>query len=171
MDRKPGFTIDLIPLKNADHQKVLNSKSNPLQKLIVNRNNTLASISEFIKRLVKQDVGVQLYYLGNNVTVSFPLSFKISEFQIITKQGDPTEVRYSFVDPPVIQQRLPDPQVQPQTQIQADIEPQFTFSNFSNSFGMFSNPYFQNSFSIGATEKTDTDEHLSLRSELQGFLK
>ena len=90
--------IKILPLKNVDHKRITRNKNNPLQRIKVSNNTHLYSISNYIQHLANVDsnnFNVCLYAPHPNSCVQLPLSLSISEYLLITEQG---EIRYTFID-------------------------------------------------------------------------
>ena len=94
--------VKLIPFKNADNKKVLNSKHNPLQRIKVSSSTPLHQISRYVHNMVfpenDETFQVQLYLSSNNNELKLPLSLNVSEFLFITNESEQGELRYSFVE-------------------------------------------------------------------------
>jgi hypothetical protein len=105
--------LQVIPLKNSDHKRISRNKNNPLQRIRVSPNTSLATITSYIRRLAgpesdESDITLHASYLTE--TVQLPLTMTVAELLLVTHQNAQAEVRYGFVDkrwPPARPQPAP----------------------------------------------------------------
>lgn len=92
--------INIIPLTHLDHRIILQGKKPPLQRMKISNNATLSTIAEYIHELAstldqKQNT-VSLHVPYNANCVQLPLQITVSDFLLITNQGNEGKIRYRF---------------------------------------------------------------------------
>jgi hypothetical protein len=93
--------IQIVPLKNADHKRVIQNKSNPLQRVKVSTGTCLSTLASYVHKLAgsdSQEVTIELLVPYGDDSVQVPLSWTAAEFLLITNQESEGELRYTFAD-------------------------------------------------------------------------
>jgi hypothetical protein len=115
-DSTPELYVQLQPLCDADYQRISKTKHTPVQRVKVSQRTLLATIANYVQRLVGTDL-VSLHAPYRSDSVQVPLSMSVAEFLFITNQREQAELRYSFGErrapadahqPPKLRGRRPD---------------------------------------------------------------
>jgi hypothetical protein len=95
------LSLQIVPLKNADHKRVSRHKNNPLQRIKVSDRTSLLTIAGYIRRLAGAEADgapVALYASYRGEPLQVPLSMSVGQYLIVTNQDGHGEVRYAFAD-------------------------------------------------------------------------